>query len=82
MARRSESAVRDKEIALEKLSTSKQQQGDSVQTVLQAKEIELTKAVDKLLQVSFKVKYYIFATLSVCPLLKIHNGSSTETIQL
>ena len=53
MARQSEAALREKEVELERLSTSKQQEGGSLRTTLQAKEIELTKTMDKLLQVSF-----------------------------
>ena len=53
MARQSEAALREKEVELECLSTSKQHEGGSLRTTLQAKEIELTKTMDKLLQVSF-----------------------------
>ena len=52
MARQSEAALRDKDIEIEKLSTSKQQEGGSLRTALQAKELELTRTMDKLLQVS------------------------------
>ena len=51
-AKRSEAALRDKTVEVEKLSTNKQQESGSFQTALQAKEMELTKAMDKLLQVS------------------------------
>lgn len=52
VARQSEAALREKEIELERLSTSKQQEAGSLRTTLQAKEVELTRAMDKLLQVS------------------------------
>lgn len=55
VARESEDALRRKEIELEELLTTKQQEG-SVQMALQAKEIELTKAMDKLLQVSYRLQ--------------------------
>ena len=47
-----EDTLRDKEIEVEKLSSSKQQEGGSLRTTLQAKEVELTRTMDKLLQVS------------------------------
>lgn len=47
-----EAALRDKEMEVEKLSASKQQEGSSLRTALQAKEVELTRTMDKLLQVS------------------------------
>ena len=50
-AKQSEAALREKNVDVEKLSTLKQQEGGSLRTALQAKEIELTKAMDKLLQV-------------------------------
>ena len=53
-AKQSEAALREKNVDVEKLSTLKQQEGGSLRTALQAKEMELTKAMDKLLQVSHK----------------------------
>ena len=57
VARESEDALRRKEIELEELLTTKQE--GSVQMALQAKEIELTKAMDKLLQVSYRLYMYM-----------------------
>ena len=51
MAKESEAALREKTVELERISTSKQQEGGSLRTALQAKELELTKTMDKLLQV-------------------------------
>ena len=59
IARQSEAALREKKLELEQMSTSKQQEGGSLRTTLQAKELELTKAMDKLLQVKFIVDLYI-----------------------
>ena len=52
-ARQSGEALREKMVELEQMSTNKQQEGGSLRTTLQAKELELTKAMDKLLQVRF-----------------------------
>lgn len=53
VARQSGEALREKTVELEQMSTNKQQEGGSLRTTLQAKELELTKAMDKLLQVRF-----------------------------
>ena len=57
VARQSEATLREKKVALEQMSTSKQQEGGSLRTTLQAKELELTKTMDKLLQVRFIMQF-------------------------
>ena len=55
VAKQSRAALREKSVELERISTTKQQEGGSLRTTLQAKELELTKTMDKLLQVSLSL---------------------------
>lgn len=59
VAKQSRAALREKSVELERMSTTKQQEGGSLQTTLQTKELELTKTMDKLLQVSFVIDLYV-----------------------
>ena len=62
VAKQLRAALREKSVELERISTTKQQEGGSLRTTLQTKELELTKTMDKLLQVSFVV--YLFAVIT------------------
>ena len=62
VVKQSRAALREKSVELEQMSTTKQQEGGSLRTTLQAKELELTKTMDKLLQVSFVV--YLFTVIT------------------
>jgi hypothetical protein len=59
VAKQSRAALGEKSVELERISTTKQQEGGSLRTTLQAKELELTKTMDKLLQVSFIIDLYV-----------------------
>lgn len=59
VAKQSREALREKSVELERISTTKQEEGGSLRTTLQAKELELTKTMDKLLQVSFIIDLYV-----------------------
>jgi flagellar biosynthesis chaperone FliJ len=63
IAEQSREALREKSVELERISTTKQQEGGSLRTTLQAKELELTKTMDKLLQVSFIIDLYMYVLL-------------------